>query len=122
MTAAGSPNECTFPAQQFTAADSNLFGQCQFTDVSQQELAFSDEVLAAAAARKDKLPVRNSVIQVGKRGILWALSVQEMKLLLRHKQQPSGNLVVAGGAGLAVAQQAVGDNCCRHWMLRIGAP
>lgn len=64
MTAAGQPNECTFPAQDFTAADSDLFGQCQFTDVSSRELALSDQVLAAAEARKNKLPVRDAIIQV----------------------------------------------------------
>lgn len=64
MTAAGQPNECTFPEQLYSAAESSLFGQCQFADVSPKELALSDEVLAAAAAKKNKLPVRSAIIQV----------------------------------------------------------
>lgn len=64
MSAEGYPNQCTFPQQSFLSADASLFGQCQFTDVSARELALSDEVLGAAAAKADKLPVRNNIIQV----------------------------------------------------------
>lgn len=90
MTAAGSPNECTFPAQLFTAADTSLFGQCQFTDVSQKELAFSDEVLAAAGARKDKLPIRNSVIQVREKGHPVGPGCVRKAAPVTPQQQPSG--------------------------------
>lgn len=64
QTAAGFPNECTYPAQNYGPADSFLYGQCQFTDVTPQQLALSDEVLAASASRSNELPIRNSVIQV----------------------------------------------------------
>jgi hypothetical protein len=63
-TAAGYPNQCTFPAQQFGASSSDLFGQCQFTDVSKAQLALSDEVLAVAAARANNIPAKNDIIQV----------------------------------------------------------
>jgi hypothetical protein len=63
-SAQGFPNQCTFPAQLFDASSSELFGQCQFTDVSKSQLAMSDEVLAVAAARSNNMPTRNDIIQV----------------------------------------------------------
>jgi hypothetical protein len=63
-SAQGFPNQCTFPAQLFDASSSELFGQCQFVDVSKAQLAMSDEVLAVAAARSNNMPTRNDIIQV----------------------------------------------------------
>lgn len=110
MTAAGSPNECTFPAQLFTASDASLFGQCQFTDVSQKELAFSDEVLAAAGARKDKLPIRNSVIQVREKGNPVGPGCVTKAAPGTPQQQTTENVLLACIARLPVAQKSVVDN------------
>lgn len=78
MSAAGYPNQCTFPQQSGSPAQSSLFGQCQFTDVTQRELTLSDEVLKAATAGAGSLPVRNSVVQVGLEGLM-------ATLLWKHK-------------------------------------
>lgn len=63
-SAQGFPNQCSFPEQAFGASSSELFGQCQFTDISRAQLAMSDEVLAVAAARTNNLPTRSPTIQV----------------------------------------------------------
>jgi hypothetical protein len=68
-SAQGFPNQCTFPQQQFGPASQQLFGQCQFTDVSKAQLAMSDEVLAVAAARSNNLPIRSGIVQVGLVGL-----------------------------------------------------
>ncbi|KAF6259950.1 hypothetical protein COO60DRAFT_1700592 [Scenedesmus sp. NREL 46B-D3] len=62
-SAQGFPNQCSFPEQAFGASSSELFGQCQFTDISRAQLATSDEVLAVAAARTNNLPTRSPTIQ-----------------------------------------------------------
>jgi hypothetical protein len=50
MTSAGSPNQCTFPAQLYNAQSAALFGQCSFQGASAAAgLPLSDELLAAAA-------------------------------------------------------------------------
>jgi hypothetical protein len=65
QTCDGSPNQCTFPQQQHGPEVEAIFGQCAFYNVSKQQLALSDEVLAAAAQQEAKavLPRRNGKVQ-----------------------------------------------------------
>lgn len=63
-TADNYPNQCTFPKQRNGPSSEFLFGQCQFTNVTQRELSLADEVLSAAAAKANLLPRRNNVLQV----------------------------------------------------------
>lgn len=76
-TAAGFPNQCSFPMQQLGPSASDMFGQCQFTNVSRSQLAMADEVLAVAAAKANNMPVKNNVVQVG-----WLAMPEHMFLLL----------------------------------------
>lgn len=62
-SAAGFPNQCSFPMQQLGPSASDMFGQCQFTNVSRSQLAMADEVLAVAAAKANNMPVKNNVVQ-----------------------------------------------------------
>ena len=65
QTCQGSPNQCSFPEQQHGLEDEAIFGQCAFYNISEQQLALSHEVLAAASQEKAKrvLPRRNAKIQ-----------------------------------------------------------
>eukprot|EP00878_Enallax_costatus_P008523 GHUV01008911.1.p1 GENE.GHUV01008911.1~~GHUV01008911.1.p1 ORF type:complete len:410 (+),score=61.73 GHUV01008911.1:192-1421(+) len=63
QTAANYPDQCTFPQQNNGPSAQDLFGQCQFTNVTRRELNLADEVIAAVVGKANLLPQTNKALQ-----------------------------------------------------------
>lgn len=57
-------DQCVKPEQLFDASNEDLFGKCMFSDVTESQLALSDEIIAASTASgaRNELPPRNAQV------------------------------------------------------------
>jgi hypothetical protein len=63
QTCSNNPNQCSFPAQDNGPSSDFLFGQCQFINVTRDQLSLAREVLTVAGRVRSKLPKRNAAVQ-----------------------------------------------------------